>query len=388
MSPADFFLWFMRLFCVFLMLFCGLVIAQDSPDEDAINAQLSQIQSKLSQLKGRLNQATGEEANLLAELEKQDQAINALGQQIHAIKLQITSSEKSIADLTEQITIKNDSIAEQKSQMAELLRLNIYINHDRILKMLLLKSSTQTAEITQHQIKYLQQKLYGLIEDIAEQILQLQAIQKDLEAKQQGLAEQQDQLVAEQNKIQQQKDQRALVLTSLRQTIAQYRDENQQLEADQNRLNQLLSEITQLLNDLPEDLGSGPTFPRLKGQLPKPVTGKTIRSYRSLRAGYSRWDGIVIGQDPGKTIEAVAYGRVAFADWLRGYGLMLVIDHGDDYMTLYGHNESLLVEAGDWVQAGDAIATVGNSGNIDPNGLYFEIRRAADPTNPVPWFKK
>lgn len=388
MSPADFFLVTMRFCCLCFVLFCGLAFAQDGPDEDAINAQLSQIQSKLSQLKGRLNQATGEEANLLAELEKQDQAINALGQEIHAIKQQITSSERSIADLREQITIKNDSIAEQKTQMAELLRLNIYINHDRILKMLLLKSSTQTAEITQHQIKYLQQKLYGLIEDIAEQILQLQAIQKDLEVKQEGLAEQQTQLLAEQQKIQTQKDQRALVLKSLRQTIAQYRDENQQLEADQNRLNQLLSEITQLLNDLPEDLGSGPAFPRLKGQLPKPLAGKTIRSYRSLRAGYSRWDGIVIGQDPGKTIEAVAYGRVAFADWLRGYGLMLVIDHGDDYMTLYGHNESLLVEAGDWVQAGDAIATVGNSGNIDPNGLYFEIRRAAAPTNPIPWFKK
>jgi septal ring factor EnvC (AmiA/AmiB activator) len=152
-------------------------------------------------------------------------------------------------------------------------------------------------------------------------------------------------------------------------------------------LNELLLKITQYLDDLPENLGDNISFAKLKGKLTKPLSGKIIRTYRSLRAGYSRWDGVVIGNDSGQNVVATAYGRVAFADWLRGYGLLIVIDHGDEYMTLYGHNESLLAEVGDWVQADQVIATAGNSGNIDSTGVYFEIRKAADPTNPVPWFK-
>jgi len=148
-----------------------------------------------------------------------------------------------------------------------------------------------------------------------------------------------------------------------------------------------LIQLAQYLDDLPKNLGEDISFAKLKGQLVKPLTGKVIRSYRSLRAGYSRWDGVVIGNQAGENVVASAYGRVAFADWLRGYGLLIVIDHGDDYMTLYGHNETLLIEVGDWVQADQVIATAGNSGNIDPSGVYFEIRKSADPTNPIPWFK-
>lgn len=381
-----------RVFLFLVLFFVWPVHAQpegeQNLDEKQLNQRLDRIQKQLTALKNQLNQAEGEEAKLLTELEKQDLVINKLGKEIHQIKQQVIKAESQIKGLSDQITRKNDSIASQKEQMAELLRLHIYINHDRILKMLLLKSSTQTAEITQHQLNYLQDKLYRLIENIALQISQLQKIKTALSSEQQILKEKQQTLIASQDDMQEQKIQRNTVLKNLRETIAQYQSESVGLSKDEKRLNQLLVEINQLLTDLPDDLGSNTTFKRLKGKLNKPLQGKVIRSYRSLRAGNSRWDGIVIGNQAGKTIKAPAYGRVAFADWLRGYGLLIVIDHGDEYMTLYGHNESVLVEAGDWVQPEDAIATVGNSGNINPSGVYFEIRKAADPTNPVSWFKK
>ncbi len=377
-----------RLIILLFLLMTWPLWAQQSTDEAALNQRLDQIQIQLSRLQKQLNQAEGEEAGLLAELEKQDQAINKIGQDIHQIKTQIKTAEEQIKALGKQISIKNNSIATQKDQMAELLRLHIYINHDRILKMLLLKSSTQTAEVTQHQLNYLQDKLYRLIENIATQIVQLQGIQAQLTTEQDKLKSKQQQLTTSQADILEQKSQRSLVLKQLRQTIAQYQSESESLSQDEKRLNQLLAEISQLLTDLPDDLGANTTFKRLKGKLDRPLSGQIIRSYRSLRAGNSRWDGIVIGNDAGQEIKTPAYGRVAFADWLRGYGLLIVIDHGDEYMSLYGHNESVLVETGDWVQAGDVIATVGNSGNINPPGVYFEIRQAADPTNPMPWFKK
>ncbi|MCB1582188.1 MAG: peptidoglycan DD-metalloendopeptidase family protein [Xanthomonadales bacterium] len=364
-----------------------MTAAQQEVDEDAINQQLANIKERLKELKTALNEATGEEAKLINELEAQDQKINQQGQLIRDLTAKISTAEQQIEVLGQQIESKNDSISDQKNQMAELLRLHIFINHDRILKMMLLNPGTQNAEITQHQIKYLQYKLYDLIKNIAVQIKQLEQYQTLIKQQKTELESQQTQLSAEQDTMLEQKRQRAVVLTALRKTISSYQTENESLNKDSQRLNQLLLQISQYLDDLPEDLGANTSFAKLKGKLIKPLEGKIIRSYRSLRAGYSRWDGVVIGNDPGKNVVATAYGRVAFADWLRGYGLLIVVDHGDEYMTLYGHNESILVDVGDWVQADQVIATAGNSGNIEPTGVYFEIRKAADPTNPVPWFK-
>jgi septal ring factor EnvC (AmiA/AmiB activator) len=373
-------------FCIILLL-SGQVLAQQDIDEAEINSQLENIRQRLTSLKNELNQAQGEEAKLIQELESQDQQINLQGQKIRAIKNKIIIAEQQIQVLGEQIESKNASISEQKSQMAELLRLHVFINHDRILKMMLLNPSTQNAEVTQHQIKYLQYKLYDLIKSIAQQIQQLEQYQGQIAQQKQALEQEEQALNGEQAIMLQQKRQRAVVLDSLRKTIASYQTENQTLTQNSERLNELLMQLAQYLDDLPKNLGEDISFAQLKGQLVKPLEGKIIRSYRSLRAGYSRWDGVVIGNQAGENVVATAYGRVAFADWLRGYGLLIVIDHGDDYMTLYGHNETLLTEVGDWVQADQVIATAGNSGNIDPSGVYFEIRKAADPTNPIPWFK-
>jgi len=377
-----------RLFC---LLFSLIVLwdsqAQDDVDEAAINEQLADIRLRLSDLKNALNRAEGEEAKLLNELESQDQRINRQGQLIRELKAQVATAEEQIKVLTTEINNKNNSISKQKSQMAELLRLHVFINHDRILKMMLLNPNTKQAEVTQHQIKYLQHQLYELIENIAIEIKQLQNYQQRIAGQKDQLLARQDALQQEQATMLEQKRQRSVVLKELQSTIRAYQSENETLTKDSQRLNQLLLQITQYLDDLPDDLGDDTSFAQLKGKLDKPLDGSIIRSYRSLRAGYSRWDGVVIGDDPGENVVASAYGRVAFADWLRGYGLLIVVDHGDEYMTLYGHNESILAEVGDWVQAGQVIATAGNSGNIDPSGVYFEIRKAADPTNPVPWFK-
>lgn len=374
-------------FLCFLLLFSGLLGAQQDLDEAEINSRLENIRQRLISLKNELNQATGQEAKLIDELESQDQKINSQGQKIRAIKDKINIAEQQIQVLGRQIKSKNDSISEQKSQMSELLRLHVFINHDRILKMMLLNPATENAEVTQHQIKYLQYKLYDLIKSIAAQIKQLERYQSQITEQKIILEMEEQTLSAEQDVMLEQKRQRAVVLDNLRRTIANYQTENQTLTQNSERLNELLMQLAQYLDDLPKNLGEDISFAQLKGQLVKPLSGEIIRSYRSLRAGYSRWDGVVIGNQAGNDVVATAYGRVAFADWLRGYGLLIVIDHGDDYMTLYGHNETLLTEVGDWVQPNQVIATAGNSGNIDPSGVYFEIRKAADPTNPIPWFK-
>ncbi|HKJ75982.1 MAG TPA: peptidoglycan DD-metalloendopeptidase family protein, partial [Gammaproteobacteria bacterium] len=121
-------------------------------------------------------------------------------------------------------------------------------------------------------------------------------------------------------------------------------------------------------------------------QLRWPVKGPLIARYGGSRGvGGLRWQGVVIRAEAGKEVAAVSHGRVAFAEWMRGYGMLLIVDHGDGFMSLYGHNQSLLKEAGDWVQAGEPVAIVGSSGGRSRDGLYFEIRKGGRPVNPVRW---
>jgi septal ring factor EnvC (AmiA/AmiB activator) len=117
------------------------------------------------------------------------------------------------------------------------------------------------------------------------------------------------------------------------------------------------------------------------------VSGKLLASYGQVRAGGVKWDGMLVSGAQGTPVRAVYHGRVVYADWLSGLGLLTIIDHGDGYLSLYGHNERLYKEVGEKVTAGDTIATVGDSGGRQTPALYFEIRKAGRPVDPRPWFK-
>ena len=122
-----------------------------------------------------------------------------------------------------------------------------------------------------------------------------------------------------------------------------------------------------------------------KGRMPWPLTGRLVNDFGQPRAGGRlRWQGVTLSAERGADVKAVSHGRVAYADWLTGMGLLLVIEHGDGYMSLYGHNEALYVEVGDWVEAGSVIAAVGDSGGNQRPALYFEIRQGRKPLESPP----
>ena len=148
-----------------------------------------------------------------------------------------------------------------------------------------------------------------------------------------------------------------------------------------------LDGLRERLADVPGDIGEAADFAGLQGALPWPVDGDIVAAFGSDRGGGLRRTGIVVEADRGDEVSAVAPGRVVFSDWLRGRGLLVIIEHGDGYLTLYGHSEALYVDVGEWVQAGQAIATVGSSGNRAEPGLYFEVRQGAEPQDPTAWLR-
>ena len=166
------------------------------------------------------------------------------------------------------------------------------------------------------------------------------------------------------------------------------RKELERLKEQQGGLEKLVRELRRALERIdkfPTD--SKDAFAKLRGKLAWPVAGKLVASFGQTRAGGVKWDGVLLAGAQGTPVRAVYHGRVVYADWLSGLGLLTIIDHGDGYLSLYGHNERLYKEVGERVTAGDTIATLGDSGGRPRPELYFEIRKGGRPVDPRPWFK-
>lgn len=370
-----------------LLIFLSIQPLHAEKSEEEIQSAIAGIQSKLKVLKEKLNDAYGREKELILQLEHQDRVISSIAKQIETSNTQLKSINKDIGEITEKIKQSTRSIETQKTQILKLLKLHIFLSYDKTLKLLLVNPSNPSDINTKHQIKYLQNKLYGLIKEVANEINQLEKNKMNEQKLLQQESDKKHELEIQEKKLLSQRITRLNVLNQLKKEIALHETESDTLTKDQQRLQNLLSEIQVLLSDLPGDLGLGKPFSKLKGKLKKPVDGTYIRSYHSKRSEDTKWNGVVIKSEFSEKVRAVAYGRVAFADWLRGFGMLVIIDHHDGYMSLYGFNQSLDVEAGDWVDERQVIASVGNSGILETPALYFEIRKDAEPQNPKLWIK-
>jgi septal ring factor EnvC (AmiA/AmiB activator) len=182
---------------------------------------------------------------------------------------------------------------------------------------------------------------------------------------------------------------RKQVISKLNSHMKDKGEELNNLKSDEKQLQSLLTEIQQALSDIPPDSTAHVPFNTRKGMLPWPSNGRLVANFGSKRqVGKLKWDGVLIAAPEGQEVRAIHHGRVAFADWLRGFGLLLIIDHGDGYMSLYGHNQSLFKETGEWVEPGEVVAQVGNSGGRSTAGVYFGIRHNGQPINPIHWCER
>jgi septal ring factor EnvC (AmiA/AmiB activator) len=181
---------------------------------------------------------------------------------------------------------------------------------------------------------------------------------------------------------------RKTIISSLDKQLKKQGGNLSRLEDEAAQLQNLIKSIEKLFIDAPESEISRKSFAKLKGKLAWPLKGKLRKLFgRTKPQSDLRWQGVKIEAANGSHVMAVSHGRVAFADWLRGLGNLIIIDHGNSYLSLYGHNESLFKTAGDWVEAGEVISSVGSSGGEQKAGLYFEIRKKGKPQNPTRWCK-
>ena len=279
------------------------------------------------------------------------------------------------------------ALDEERAALAGQLRAAYLIGREEPMKLLLeARDPLRSARLFTY---------YGYLgRERAEQIAQITQHLQRLDALDSELAQQQSQLVglkaAQQSQLQQLehlRTERARVLASL-ESAARTREQSlARLQAQQADLEQLLKQLNHSLKEVPPP-DTVSAFGRLLGQLRWPVSGHIKAGFGDTRASGVRWDGLVVATEMGAPVRAVSAGRVVYADWLPGLGLLTIVDHGEGYLSLYGHNAQLYKAAGESVAAGDVIAAAGDTGGRPEPELYFEIRRSGRPVDPLPWFRE
>lgn len=371
-----------------LLLCAGLLFAPQLPaaDVQAKQAELQRLRARIATLQNELDKDKGRYGNLLRELRTVERRIGQLGRNIETLRVQLTEQEKKLAALQRRRGELQRSVSRQQGYLAGQIRASYAMGRQEYLKILLNQEEPAAVGRTLTYYDYLNKARTERIDKLDRTLNELEQVRAELNRETEQLRALHRKRSEEKQAMESSRRDRKNVVKRLKDEIGSKDKQMESLQANERELNSLLQSLVNALEDIPAEAGNHKPFASLRGRLKWPTHGRRLIAYGEPREqGNMRWQGVVIAGREGQEVRAVSHGRVAFSDWLRGFGLLLIIDHGDGYMSLYGHNQSLYREAGDWVERGDLIATVGNSGGIERTALYFEIRKDGKPTDPIRW---
>ena len=370
----------------FLTLLLALpAFAQDSGGEMAKikEQELAEVRERISELKKSMDRAAEKSDRVTAELQELEIAIAQQRTRIREIERDREYTANKKAALDRELAEREAHLDAESTALAAQVRTAYMSGSQEKIKLLLNQRDPATLGRLMAYYRYLNDYRAENIEAVFEQIRKLDELRAQIAAEEARLTSLAQARYDELSRLNNSQEKRQSLLASLQQRMADEGREVERLAAQERDLTRLIAELTSILSDYP--ISSEQPFRELRGQLTWPVAGRLIHDFGQPRAGGIRWNGVVLAAPRGREVRAVYHGRVAFADWLAGMGLLVIVDHGDGYMTLYGYNETILKDTGDWVAPGDAIATIGDSGGQAQPGLYFEVRRGTSPENPRRW---
>ncbi len=285
------------------------------------------------------------------------------------------------------LEVKETELKAETRQLEAQVRAAYTSGQQERMKLLLNQHDPATLGRLMTYYRYLSEFRGDNIEAVNGHIRELSDLSEQMVAEEKRLAGLARAYTAELNEVRAAQEKRQGLLSALQSKINEEGSEIERLAAQEQDLARLITELTSILSDYP--ITSEEPFIDLKGRLTWPIAGTLLHDFGQPRAaGGLKWNGVVLAAPHGREIRVVYHGRVIFADWLAGMGLLVIVDHGGGYMSLYGYNETTLKIVGDWVAPGDVIATVGDSGGQARSALYFEIRQGTKPLNPRSWVSK
>ncbi|MFG0498531.1 peptidase M23 [Pseudomonas putida] len=430
-----------------ILLALSCLLSPAFADERAqTQQQLDATRQDIAELKKTLSKLQEEKAGVQKDLKTTETDIGNLEKQVEALQQELKKTEGELERLdTEKKKLQSARVEQQR--LIAIQARSAYQNNGReeYLKLLLNQQNPEKFARTLTYYDYLSKARLEQLRTFNETLRQLANVEQEISSQQQQLLAQRADLDSRRQALETERAKRQQVLAKLNSDVKDRGQKLQAREQDQADLAKVLKTIEETLARQAREaeearkkallaqqeaekrrkqaalaaaaardqarepaepveppkkarttLGPmvssdganyGGAFSAARGKLPWPVNGRLLARFGDARGSDARakWDGVMISATPGTQVRAVHGGRVVFADWLRGAGLLVILDHGNGYLSLYGHNQSLLKNAGDIVKAGEAISTVGNSGGQEAAGLYFAIRQQGRPTDPSQW---
>jgi septal ring factor EnvC (AmiA/AmiB activator) len=378
-------------------------------------SELQSLRERLQKLQQEYQRTRESSAEAADALKQSERAISEAGRRLYQLEREQREVQANLRSATTEAEQTGIEIRERQARLSEMIRQAYMRGGGDALKLMLNGENPSQAARDLHYLSYLSSAQLQLIDELKTDLGKLAELRESAAEKDRALAEIRRAQLNERENLLREKQERQKVLNKLAGEIKKQRKEIATLKRDEQRLSELVARLAKLAakpkpkskpqpssarpgatggkplavnTEVPQPGRDGTPFSRLKGLLRLPVVGELMNKFGTPREGGGvSWKGLFIRAPEGAEVRAVAGGTVAFADWLRGFGNLMIVDHGEGYMSLYSNNESLYKQAGDAVKTGETIATVGNSGGQESPGVYFELRHQSRPINPMTWIK-
>lgn len=366
----------------------GACLPASSADKVQDNQQqLERLRAKIGTLQGSLDRDRRERDSLRVQLEGAERRMSDLSAEADALRRQINEQNRQIRRTAAETAQADAALRRHRQALAQQVRTAYVIGRRGPTRLLLNQDSSDQLSRVLTFYDYLNRARVDRIGSIQGQVKALEALAVRLKAENKVLLGIRNQHLGTLTVLEAARVERAGMVRSLANRIRNDEGELKNLRADEQALTGLLTKLRSALADVPADLGNKP-FARLKGQMAWPLRGKLLARYGDPKAGGRlKWNGLWISGKEGEPVRSIARGRVAYVGWMHRYGLIVVLEHEGGFYSLYGHSQQVAVGVGDWVQAGDAVASVGVTGGYESPGLYFELRRGTQAIDPRPWLK-
>jgi len=365
----------------------GTGAVTEPQDSAQAKAKLAAVRARIAELTNRMGSQLAQRDSLSARVRETELVIAAKRQRVEELHAAEAVAERRRSELRAEQTRNRSALQSERESLASLARAAYMIGRQEELKLLLNQSSPATLGRTLAYHGYFAEQRSRKIKSIEDDETRLQQLVAQIEQQTRELQTLEDAAGQEIAGLQHARAERTVAVAALTKRLASANQELGNLKREEQAVETLVADLARMLQDFPVDPSQ--SFDHMRGKLPWPVLGRLSTRYQAPRdngAGGVRWNGVMIDTVRGAKVRAAFYGRVVYADWLQGLGLLMIIGHSGGYMTLYGHAEVLYKSVGDWVAPGDVIAALSDTEGANPQ-LYFEIREGRKTVDPKAWLK-
>ena len=364
-----------------------LSVAEGIDSKQLSERHLKKLRDDINDLQVFLKKAQDDHKDLVTSLRKSDEEVAQMSKQVESLKKALQEERDRLKKLKAEQASLSKSQHKQQRVLNDIILASYKLGQEPQLKMLLNQQDPAQVSRNLNYLQYFNAAHQNEIDQYRTTLNELSQIQNQIETREASLQTNLADLKSSYAQLKQTQKQQQEHANALDKKIRGSGQQLSRLQQDRQNLMEVLGKVEEVFLPCERNKESRP-FKQLKGKLPSPINGRAQKLFGQWQPnGKQRWQGWVYPEQTGSQVFAVHHGRVVFSDWLRGFGLLTIVDHGQGYMTLYARNQALLKSVGDWVETGEVIANVGRSGGFEDTGLYFEIRHKGDPQNPKRWLK-